>query len=418
MNLALFIGKRYVSASRGKGFVSFISVVSVLGIAMGIIALIVVLSVMNGVTSEVRDKILSMTAHATVLGFDVKQDTDISHLVKDEDSVLAYAPFIEGQALIGIGQEYQGVQVKGISPDKEPDIADALAQMKTEFSRLQAGEFNAAIGKNLANKLSQSLGKSVNVGDKITIIVPKTTATAAGILPRLKRFTVAAIFESGHYLYDSGLILINIDDAAKLFQRGVNIDGFQLKLDDLFKAQDLVKRLEDKVQASGEGFFFNDWTAQNKAYFDAVKTEKAAMFFILMIIVMVAAFNILSTLVMVVTDKQRDIAILRTIGVTPATIMRIFMIQGVILGVVGTVLGVIGGILIAQSVPSIMEFLEANFGFRLPPELYFISQLNPKIDPTLVIWIAIASIGLAFLATLYPAYKASRLQPARALAYE
>ncbi|MGY0398335.1 MAG: lipoprotein-releasing ABC transporter permease subunit [Ostreibacterium sp.] len=411
MNLSLFIGKRYVTASRGKGFVSFISVVSVLGIAMGIIALIVVLSVMNGVTSEVRDKILSMTAHAKIVGTTapLPKDTNIAPLLKGESNILAYAPFIEGQALIGIGQSYHGVQVKGINAKSEVKVADALAKLGDHISTLTPGKFNVLIGENLAKQLN------VGVGKKITVVVPKTTVSAAGILPRIKRFTVSGIFRSGHYLYDTGLILINLDDAAKLFQRGNNIDGFQLKLNDLFAAQDLVKRLNKKLPNSLYAF---DWTAQNKTYFDAVKTEKAAMFFILMIIVMVAAFNILSTLVMVVTDKQRDIAILRTIGMAPGTIMRIFMIQGIILGVLGTVIGIVGGILITESVPDIMSFLEANFNLRLPAQLYFISELNPEIDTTVVALIAFSSLLLSFLATLYPAYKAAKLQPARALAYE
>lgn len=411
MNLSLFIGKRYVTATRGKGFVSFISIISVVGIAMGIMALIVVLSVMNGVTSEVRDKILSMTAHAKIIGTiePIASDTHIQPFIKDESSVIATAPYIEGQALIGIGQNYNGVQVKGIDPKTEGNVSDALAKLGSDINTLQAGEFNVIIGQNLANQIG------VNVGNKITLVVPKTTVSAAGILPRVKRFTVSAIFNSGHYLYDTGLILINIKDAAKLFQRKDGIDGYQLKLNDLFAAQDLTKRLNEKLPMS---LYATDWTSQNKAYFDAVRTEKAAMFFIMMIIVMVAAFNILSTLVMVVTDKQRDIAILRTIGAAPATIMRIFMIQGVTLGVLGTIIGVIGGIAIAKQVPNIMAFLENQFGFRLPAELYFISSLNPKIDLPVIALIAGSSLLLAFLATLYPSYKAAKLQPARALAHE
>lgn len=409
MNLSLFVGKRYARASRGKNLV--FSIFSILGIALGIMALIVTLAVMNGVTGEVRDRILSMTAHAKIVGngAPVAKDTDITPLIKGEDSILTYAPFIEGQALIGIGRSYNGVQVKGIIPKQEIEVSDALTPVADALQTVQPGTFNVAIGQRLANKLG------VKVGDKITVVVPKTTATAAGILPRIKRFTVSAIFESGHYLYDVGLILVNIEDAAKLFQRGDTIDGFQLKLDDLFAAQDLVKRLNKTLPASLYAF---DWTMQNKAYFDAVKTEKAMMFMILMMILVVATFNIFSTLIVVVSDKKRDIAILRTLGAAPATIMRIFMIQGVTLCFIGTLFGVLGGIFIASQVPNMLAYAEAHFGFRLPAELYFISVLHPRIDASLVALIAGSALGLSFIATLIPAFIASRLQPARALAYE
>ncbi|PID66721.1 MAG: lipoprotein-releasing system transmembrane subunit LolC [Gammaproteobacteria bacterium] len=412
MSLSLFIGKRYVTATRGRGFVSVFSIISVVGITLGIMALIVVMSVMNGVTGEVRDKILSMTAHTKIVSTNnigLAKDTDISPFIKNEKEVLASAPFIEGQALIGIGQSYNGVQVKGVDPNTEASVADALADMDDTLKTLTEGSFNVMIGQNLANQLG------VGVGDKITVVVPKTTATAAGIVPRIKRFKVSAIFHSGHYLYDTGLILININDAEKLFQRGDHIDGFQLKLDDLFKAQGLVERLDEKLPSSMYAF---DWTQQNKAYFDAVKTEKAAMFVILMIIVFVATFNILSTLVMAVTNKQSDIAILRTIGITPGAVMRIFIVQGMTLSVIGTLIGIIGGVLFAMQVPDMMAYLENHFGLRLPAELYFISALHPKIDAVFIAWVAFLSLLLSFLITLYPAYKAAKVQPARALAYE
>lgn len=409
MNLSLFIGKRYVIAGKGKNLVFSIS--SVLGIAIGIIALIVTLAVMNGVTGEVRDKILSMTAHAKIIGTTqlLPRDADISPLIADENSIIAHAPFIEGQALIGMGQSYNGVQVKGIDPDEEPKVADALVKIEDGLKTLKAGEFNVAIGQVLARQIG------ISIGDKLTVVVPKTTMSAAGILPRIKRFTVTAVFESGHYLYDSGLILVNIDDAAKLFQRRQGIDGFQLKLDDLFQAQALTERLNHKLPNSLYAF---DWTQQNKAYFDAVKTEKAAMFFILMMILIVAAFNIFSTLIVVVSDKKRDIAILRTLGVAPGAIMRIFMMQGVTLCFIGTLIGVLGGVFIASQVPNMLAFAEANFGFRLPAELYFISELNPRIEASLVALIAGSALALSFIAALIPAFIASRLQPARALAYE
>ncbi|MPV85631.1 lipoprotein-releasing ABC transporter permease subunit [Ostreibacterium oceani] len=416
MNLSFYIGKRYLSATKGKGFVSFISVVSVLGIAVGIMALIVVLSVMNGVTSEVREKILSMTAHAKIVGVQdyIDPSVDIADVLPDSqdnpeiEQIIASAPYIEGQALIGIGQSYQGVQVKGIDAAREPAVSEVIASLGDEVNGLAPGEFNVIIGKSLSDQLG------IYPGDKLTLVVPKTTVSAAGIIPRIKRFTVISLFESGHFLYDTGLILIDIDDAATLFQRS-GYDGYQLKLADLFAAQTLTESLN---QALPSPYYAIDWTSQNRTYFDAVKVEKAAMFFILLIIVMVAAFNILSTLVMVVNDKQSDIAILRTIGVTPQTIQRVFMIQGTALGLIGTILGVVGGVLFAKQVPNLMQFLEANFGFRLPAELYFISSLNPKIEVGVIVLIALCALLLSFLATIYPAFKAARTDPARALAYE
>ncbi|MBS9782117.1 MAG: lipoprotein-releasing ABC transporter permease subunit [Gammaproteobacteria bacterium] len=411
MSLSLFIGKRYVTASRGEGSVSAFSIISIIGITLSMMALIIVMSVMNGVTSEVRDKILSMTAHTKIMSVTdgLPKDTDITPWIKDEKEVLAAAPFIEGQALIGIGHSYNGVQVKGIDPNTEANVADALADMGNELKTLTEGDFNVAIGQKLADKLR------VSVGEKITIIVPKTTATAAGLVPRIKRFKVSAIFHSGHYLYDVGLILVNINDAARLFQRGDTIDGFQLKLDDLFKAQDLVKRLNATLPASMYSF---DWTAQDKDYFEAVKAEKGAVFLILMIIMFVATFNILATLIMAVDNKRGDIAILRTIGMTPATIMRIFIIQGMTLNIIGTIIGIIGGVLFSLYIPDMMSFVEKVFDWKLPEQLYFISAIHPKIEVTFIAWVAFLSLLITFIFSLFPAYKAAKTQPARALAYE
>ncbi len=409
MNLSLFIGKRYVTASRGKSLV--FSIFSILGISIGIMTLIVTLAVMNGVTGEVRDKILSMTAHAKVVGSSgyLDKNTDISSIIKNDPRIIAHAPFIEGQALIGIGQNLKGVVVKGIVPKEEVNVSEALMPIIEDLETLTPKSFNIAIGRQLANILG------VDITDKITIIVPKARATAAGVLPRLKRFTISAIFDSGHYLYDTGLVLTNIDDAALLLQRKNTIDGFQLKLDDLFAAQTVVKQLNENLPVSMLSF---DWTIQNKAYFDAVKTEKAMMFIILTMILLVAALNIISTLVFVISDKKRDVAVLKTIGVAPATIMQIFMVQGVTLCFVGTLLGIVGGMLIAYQIPNLMDFMESNFGYRLPAELYFISELKPRIAPSLVALIAGSAILISFLASLAPALIASRLQPARALAHE
>lgn len=409
--LSWHIGRRYVTATRGKGFISFISLISVVGIALGVIALIVVLSVMNGVTSEVKEKILAMTAHAKVFSWqnNIPSDYDMSEYLADKD-VLAYAPFIEGQGLISQKNGFLPVLIKGIDPTLEPTVSEALVPIQSELDNLIPNAFGMVIGKEIAYRTG------TKVGDKLTLIIPKASITAAGMQPRLKRFTITGIFDSGHYTFDSSLVLINLSDARKLLQLDDGIHGYQLKLSDPLNAPTITARLNEKLGTTS--LIARDWTDENKNYFDAVKAEKAAMFFILMIIIIVAAINILSVLVMVVSDKQKDIAILRTIGVPPNTIMKIFIIQGSILGIIGTIIGVIGGIVISKNVPVIMGLLEKHFGFRLPSELYFISELNPRIDADLVALIAFCTLLISVIFTIFPARKAAKTHPARALAYE
>lgn len=411
--LSWYIGKRYVTATRGKGFVSFISLISVIGVALGVIALIVVLSVMNGVTGEVKEKILAMTAHAKLTaawrGNTIPADYDVSQYLNNKE-VLAYAPFTEGQGLIALQSTFLPVLIKGIDPALESTVSEAMLPIQSELNQLSANTFNIIIGKRIADMMGAT------VGDKITVIIPKASVTAAGMQPRLKRFTVVGVFESGHYTYDSSLALINLADATKLFQLEDGYQGYQLKLSDPINAPQISKQLNQELENTP--LIVRDWTDENRNYFEAVKVEKAAMFFILMVIVIVAAINILSVLVMVVTDKQKDIAILRTLGVSPATITKIFVIQGTILGVIGTVIGVIGGILISKNVPVIMGLLEKHFGIQLPAELYFISHLNPRIDADLVALIAVCAIIISILFTIPPARKAAKTHPARALAYE
>lgn len=428
MNLSVYIGKRYLRATRGKGFISFISGISVLGIMVGIIALIVVLSVMNGVTSEVREKILSMTAHIKLVPDSSvfyyrnlpenerqKQQQGVIDVITQNKAVIAYAPFIESQALYRLpyassGAGYEGILVKGIDPNEELAVSETLAHNKQALDTLKAGAFNVVIGQQLANSMQLS------VGDSFSIILPDVNQTVMGAMPRSKRLTISGVFESGHYLYDRNLILVHLKDARKLFPRNSLLLSYQLKIKDPFIAKNISEQLDPHV--AGYGYYASDWTSQNKSYFDAVKTEKAAMFFILMIIVMVAAFNILSTLVMVVTDKSRDIAILRTLGAAPRLIMHVFIIQGTMLGVLGTLFGVVFGVLIAHQVPHIMALLKTYFNVSLPPELYYISAIKPRLDTGVIVLIAGVSLLLSFLATLYPAYKAATLHPARALAYE
>ena len=412
--LEIFIGLRYTRAKRRNHFISVISMISMLGMALGITALITVLSVMNGFQKELRERILGMTAHATVTEWDglLTDWRAVRGMTERNPEVLGGAPFIRAEAMLTHGALVSGAILQGIEPREERDVSKVAEQtIHGDLEDLQPGRFGIVLGKALADALS------VWVGDKITVITPQANVTPAGIMPRLKRFDVVGIFEAGMYEYDRGLALIHVDDAALLFHLGDRVSGLRLRLRDMLQAP----RISQEIARGLPGGLYRvvNWTQEHANFFRAVQIEKTTMFVILTLIVAVAAFNIVSTLVMVVTDKQADIAILRTLGTTPGGIMGVFMVQGVTIGLIGTLLGLIGGVSLAMNVASAVSFIEKIFGIKfLAPDVYLISDLPSEVLWTDVTLIAMVSFGLASLATLYPAWRASRTQPAEALRYE
>ncbi len=409
------IGLRYTRAGRRSArnsFISFISLISMAGIALGVAALIVVLSVMNGFQKEVRDRMLSVLAHIEV--FDSAgalpdwQATALQALQNKE--VRGAAPFVEAQAMVARDDILRGVMVRGILPQEETKVSTVASQVKYgSLSDLRAGEFNVVLGIELA----RSLG--LRIGDKLTMIAPQGQVTPAGVLPRLKQFNVVGVFEAGHYEYDSSLVFIHIEDGQKMFHLAGPV-GLRLKIADMQQAPEVAEALSR--QLSGD-LYVRDWSKQNRNWFAAVQTEKRMMFIILTLIIAVAAFNLVSTLVMTVTDKQADIAILRTLGASPASIMKIFVIQGALVGLIGTAIGVCSGVLIALNVDVIVPFIESLFGVQfLPRDIYLISALPSDLRWPDVWRIGSVAVVLAFLATLYPSWRAARVRPADALRYE
>ncbi|MBY0237250.1 MAG: lipoprotein-releasing ABC transporter permease subunit [Burkholderiaceae bacterium] len=412
----LQIGWRYTRAGRGgrrNRFISFISGVSVLGIALGVAALIIVLSVMNGFQKEVRDRMLSVIAHVELMSYngDALPDWQATAAKAAENpAVQAAAPFIASQVLVARGDEMRGAIVRGIEPEAESHVTPLAAQLKDgPLAQLTPGAWHIVLGSELA----RSLG--LRVGDKVTVVSPSGDVSPAGTVPRMKQFTLVGTFNAGHYEYDSGMALIHVADAAKLF-RVTGPSGVQLKLKDVYKAREVGNEL---MRSMGPEIRVRDWTRSNANWYDAVQVEKRMMGIILTLIVAVAAFNLVSTLVMTVTDKQADIAILRTLGASPRSIMGIFMVQGATSGVIGTLSGVGLGLLVAFNIDVIVPFIERllNTSF-LPGSIYLINKM-PSDPQSADIWpIVITSLILAFLATIYPSWRASRVQPAEALRYE
>ncbi len=409
----LFIGLRYTRAKRRNHFISFISLISMLGIALGVAALIVVLSVMNGFQEELRARILGVASHAQVSGVNntLADWRAVAAVVGRNPEVKAMAPYVMGQGMLSNGQRVQGAIVRGVLPNEEDRVADIGSHMRAgSLSDLRPGEFGIVLGIELAR------GLGVGVGDKVVVIAPQGQVTPAGILPRLKQFRVVGIFEVGMYEYDAGLALVHLDDAAKLFSLGDRVSGLRLKLDDLYRAP----RVSQEIQAMlPDDLYITDWTQQHANFFRAVQIEKNVMFIILLLIVAVAAFNIVSTLVMMVTDKQADIAILRTLGASPGSIMKIFIVQGAMIGVIGTLMGALGGVLLALNVETVVPAIERLFGVHfLAKDVYYISELPSKLMWSDVTVITAVSLVLSLLATLYPSWRASRTNPAEALRYE
>lgn len=405
-------GKRRADTSQRNGFISFIAAVSTLGIALGVAALIVVLSVMNGFQKEVRDRMLAVLAHIEVSGVNgtISDWQKLADEARTNKEVIGVAPYVSGQVLLTRGDSFRGALLRGVLPSEEPKVSDLGADMvEGHLTDLVPGSFSIILGSELAR------GFGVGVGDKVTVAAPQGTVTPAGLIPRFRQFTVVGVFESGHYEYDSSLALIDIDDATRLFRQD-NYTGIRLKLEDMERAPEVAAALGPVFT---EPVYILDWTRQNRNWFAAVKTEKNLMFVILTLIIAVAAFNLVSSLVMTVTDKQADIAILRTLGAAPRSIMGIFVIQGAIIGLVGCAVGVFLGVILALNIGSIVSFIEHLFHVTfLPKDIYFINTMPSDLRLPDVIKIGGISVVLSLLATLYPSFRASRLAPAEALRYE
>lgn len=411
----LVLGWRYTRAGRAtrrNGFISFISGVSMLGISLGVAALIIVLSVMNGFQKEVRDRMLSVVSHVEVYGPGGGPLPDVQRTlaeVRRNPEVVGAAPFVAAQSLIARGEDMRGAIVRGIDPALEPQVTDLASTARGTLEKLQSGQFGIVLGAELARNMG------VREGDAVTLIAPGGQVTPAGVVPRLKQMTVVGTFDSGHFEYDSGLALVHVEDAQRLF-RLEGPTGVRLKLRDLNIAREVGAQLATTL--SGE-FLVRDWTRQNRTWFAAVQLEKRMMFIILTLIVAVAAFNLVSTLVMTVTDKRADIAILRTLGASPSSIMGIFVVQGAAVGVIGTLAGLVLGLAVAMNidviVPALERMLNASF---LPRDIYLISRMPSDPQSGDIVPIAVISLVLAFVATLYPSWRASRVNPAEALRYE
>ncbi len=411
--LELAIGLRHLRARQRIRFISFISLISVLGIALGVAALITVLSVMNGFERELRSRILGMASHATIAGFrgplhDWREAADkaLTH-----PSVLAAAPYVEGQAMLTAGGAVRGVLVRGIEPDAERHVSDVTEYMVAGgLDELEAGAFRIVVGSSLASRLG------LDLGSRVTAIAPEATTTPAGVVPRHRRFVVAGIFEAGHGQYDSSFALMHIDDAGKLFRVRDGVSGLRLRLDDVFAAP----RLAHEIAAGmGGRYWVTDWTRYHAQFFRALRIEKTAMFIILTLIVAVAAFNLVSTLVMIVNEKQAEIAILRTLGLTPASVLVIFLIQGTLIGLVGTGVGAAAGVVLAGNLEVIVPAIEQLIGQKfLSPEIYYLADVPADIRGADVVAIVVVALIMSVIATLYPAWRAANTQPAEALRHE
>ncbi len=411
--LILYIGLRYTRAKRRTRFISFITLTSILGIALGVTALITVLSVMNGFEAELRQRILGMTSHTTITGRNGQLDDwqRLDRQLKGYPHVEGAAPFVHGQVMVNAHRQVSGSLLRGVLPDLEPLVSEVAENMKSgSLADLQPGQFGVILGAELAGFLG------VGVGDRVTIISPQINSTPAGILPRLRRFTVVGVFQVGMYEYDRNMALTHMDDAAKLFRLGESVSGLRLKLDDLFNAPQISRSLANELYPD---YRVSDWTQAHSNFFRAIKTEKRVMFIILLLIVAVAAFNIVSTLVMVVTDKRGDIAILKTQGLTSSSVMGIFIVLGGVIGIFGTLMGTVGGVLLALNVETIVPAIEHFFGIQfMAADVYYISEVPSKLDWNDVSLIASMAFLLSLLATLYPAWQASRINPAEVLRYE
>ncbi len=410
--LTVAVGLRYLRAKRRNHFISFISLISMGGIAVGVAILITVISVMNGFEKELRERILGMVSHATVSTWDrpFVEWPELIRNASDHPEVVGAAPFVEQQTLLR-GRGVSGALVRGIDPEFEPRVSELHEHMISgSIEDLGTERWQVLLGVELAARLG------VSRGEQVTIFAPELRATGAGVVPQVRRFTVSGLFEAGVHEFDSGLAVVHWQDAQGLFRTGEGVTGVRLAFTDLFKARSIALELSDSLP----GFYrVRDWTQQHANWFRAVQMEKTVMFIILSLIIVVAAFNIISTLVMVVTDKQADIAILKTMGLSPGGVMAVFMVQGMMIGVIGTVLGVVGGVLLALNVETIVAGIEQLFSTEfLSADIYYISDLPSDLQPRDVLRFSGLALILSLVSTLYPAWRAGRTRPAEALRYE
>ena len=409
----LCVGLRYTRAKRRNHFISFISLTSMIGIALGVTALITVISVMNGFERELRERILGIASHATISGADGPLEgwESLAAAAETHPEVMGAAPFVESQGMLTRAGQVRGVLIRGVSPSHEPRVSEIGQYLvEGELGSLAPGRFNVLLGRDLALRLGAS------VGTPVTLVAPRAQITPAGVLPRMRRLTVAGIFEAGHAQYDTALAVIHIGDAQRVFRLGRGVSGLRVKLTDMFDAPRVSREL---ARSFGGAYWLRDWTQHHANFFRALKIEKTVMFVILTLIVAVAAFNLVSTLIMMVTDKESDIAILRTLGASQSSILSIFVVQGTVIGIAGTLAGVAGGVALATHVETLVPAIESFFDVSfLSPEVYYISAV-----PSEMRWRDVNAVGsvafvLSLLATLYPAWRASRIQPVEALRHE
>ena len=412
--LSVAIGLRYTRAKRRNHFISFISVVSILGLMLGVMALIVVLSVMNGFEKELRERILGMASHAT-LEESRRALSDWENVkervLEADERVLAAAPYIQREAMLSARNRISGGMIRGVEPELELDVAPIGEHVKEgSLEQLEAGGYGIILGRELAAELQ------VRVGESLILMAPQASVSPAGVMPRMRRFEVIGLFEVGMYEYDRGTAFIHLEDAQAVFQMGDQVTGLRLRLTDMMQAGRISQDLSRELNGA---YFISDWTRQHANLFRAIQIEKIMMFIILSLIVAVAAFNIVSTLIMLVTDKQGDIAILRTLGMSPSGIMAVFVVQGMVIGVLGILLGTAAGVTLALNIDVLVPFIEQATGVEfLSADVYYISDLPSELDPADVMRVGGVAFLLTILATLFPAWRAARIQPAEALRHD